>query len=251
MRALLKIWLFSAVLCVTFALQVSASERQFRLSAPAELIESGVLKHLLPRFSLKTQVRIELVEPGETSVVSFGAEGTPVFNGLGRNWAVQLNNPDHAGARRFVDWLRSDVGQRTITSFTVDGASPFTLPQAEAQVVATVSFDGDAEAGQVLSLQMCGRCHVVSDTNRMNAIGSTPSFFALRTLSDWDERFTAFYALNPHPSFTQVAEITPPFADERPSPIVPIEITLADLEAILAYVALLEPANLGAPLQHQ
>jgi hypothetical protein len=85
----------------------------------------------------------------------------------------------------------------------------------------------------------------------MNAIGSTPSFFALRSLSDWEARFAAFFALNPHPSFTQVTGVTEPFAEDRPPPIVPITLSLEDLEAILAYVAALEAADLGAPLVHQ
>ena len=57
--------------------------------------------------------------------------------------------------------------------------------------------------------------------------------------------------LNPHPAFTQVADVTPPFHEERPPPIIPVEMTLDDLQAILAYVAALEPADLGAPIRHQ
>ena len=85
----------------------------------------------------------------------------------------------------------------------------------------------------------------------MNAIGSTPSFALLRTFEDWDYRFQAFFALKPHPAFTQVAEITEPFPEDVPSPIVPVEITLDDLDAILAFVATIAPADLGAPLQSQ
>ena len=39
-------------------------------------------------------------------------------------------------------------------------------------------------------------------------LGSTPSFPALKTLPDWFDRFTAFYALNPHPSFLLVEGIS-------------------------------------------
>ena len=85
----------------------------------------------------------------------------------------------------------------------------------------------------------------------MNDIGSTPSFAVLRTLRNWDSRFQAFYALNPHPAFTQVAEVTPPFDRTRPSPIVPVEITLDDLEHILTFVAQIPPADLGAPIRSQ
>ena len=99
--------------------------------------------------------------------------------------------------------------------------------------------------------QHCKRCHAVTSEGRINSIGSTPSFFVLRTLPDWSERFEQFYVLNPHPAFTQIAEVTPPFAQDRPPPIVPVEMTLGDLEAIVAYVAELAPADLGAPIQHQ
>ena len=85
----------------------------------------------------------------------------------------------------------------------------------------------------------------------MLGIGSTPSFFVLRALKDWDIRFQTFYSLNPHPSFTQIAEVTEPFPVDRPSPIVPVELTLDEFDAILAYVSALKPADLGAPLQLQ
>jgi hypothetical protein len=42
-----------------------------------------------------------------------------------------------------------------------------------------------------------------------------------------------------------------PFADHLPPPIVPVEITIEDLEAIMAYVSGVAPADLGAPIQHQ
>ena len=77
--------------------------------------------------------------------------------------------------------------------------------------------DGDALRGEEVSLSHCGRCHVVSDKNRMNSIGSTPSFAVLRTLRDWEDRFQAFYVLNPHPAFTQITDVTKPFDATRPS----------------------------------
>jgi hypothetical protein len=79
----------------------------------------------------------------------------------------------------------------------------------------------------------------------------TPSFALLRTFSDWQDRFSTFYVRNPHPSFTQVIDITPPFARNLPPAIVPLEITQDELDSILAYVATILPADLGAPLQNQ
>ena len=45
--------------------------------------------------------------------------------------------------------------------------------------------------------------------------------------------------------------MTAPFPINRPSPIVPVEVTLDEVEAILAYVAEMAPADLGAPIQFQ
>ena len=232
---------------------VQAEDRLVRLAVPQALIETGFLKHLLPRFSLKTQVRIELVTPGAAAEAAFSdrAEGTPVFQDVAALWHMQVLDGAHPGTARFVDWLGSDVGARTITAYAPDGVQMFTLPQITAEVEEEIVFEGDAMKGQNLSRSKCGRCHAVAEDMRMTDIGSTPSFFVLRALPDWDYRFQAFYALNPHPSFTQVADVTEPFPADRPSPIVPVAMTLDELEAILAYVSSLTPADLGAPLQHQ
>lgn len=239
-----------AVCLVLLPVWAVAGDKDFRLGAPTALVESGVLKYMLPRFSLKTQIRVEIVDgAGEVTFAPDGP-GTPVFSGVGVTWRMQVAE-GHEGAERFAKWLASDVGQRTLTSFTADGVQPFTLPTATATVVADDSIEGDTDAGLKLSSVHCGRCHVVSEANRMNAIGSTPSFFVLRSMGDWDNRFRAFYVLNPHPSFTQIVDVTEPFPIDRPSPIAPMEMTLEDLDAILAYVSRLQPADLGKPIQHQ
>ena len=243
--------IFLIYVCLNFAPIARADDRLVRLAAPAELVESGFLKHLLPRFSLKTQVRVQIVSEGQAHDIAFGAVGPAVFVGPVTTWHMQVLVSHHPGVQRFTNWLRSDVGQRTITSYAPGEGLMFTLPQDAVVETAEQSFTGDAVEGLEVSRQMCGRCHVVSEAERMNDIGSTPSFFVLRTLGNWADRFQAFYALNPHPSFTQIKGVTAPFARNRPPPIVPVEMTLDQLEAVLAYVAGLEPANLGAPLQHQ
>ena len=92
---------------------------------------------------------------------------------------------------------------------------------------------------------------MVNEKTRMTTIGSTPSFALMRSFPDWDSRFEGFYALNPHPSFTIVAEVTGPFDETRPPPIAPLELSLEDIEAILAFVRTIEPADLGSPLKVQ
>lgn len=227
-----------------------AQDRLVRLHAPQKLIDSGLMQHILPRFSLKTQVRVELV-PKDAAQIVLGTDGQALFDGLETQWHMAVLDPDHAGVQRLTGWLASDVGRRTITGFAPDGVALFSPPGPQVQKVTTVDISGDAAAGHRISRATCGRCHAVDAAGRKTAIGSSPSFFVLRSLPDWQDRFAAFYVLKPHGAFTQVAEVTEPFPPDRPSPIVPIEITLDDLEAMLAYVAALAPADLGKPLQHQ
>ncbi|PRY77816.1 hypothetical protein CLV76_1072 [Marivita geojedonensis] len=238
--------LASGVVLATLS-PAAAQDKTFNLAAPEALVESGLLKFILPRFSLKTQTRITLVEPGTAADASFGEEGIVAFEGLDTVWRFDAG--EDADAQRFADWLRSDVGRGTVDSYEVDGAALFTSEVEVKQVVVEVTYDGDALRGEEASLAFCGRCHVVSEKNRMNSIGSTPSFAVLRTLRDWQERFQAFYVLNPHPAFTQVADVTEPFDPTRPSPIHALEITLDDLENIMAFVQGIAPADLGNPIQ--
>ena len=46
------------VICVILPFAVIAQDRDFTLSAPAEIVETGFLKYLVPRFSLKHSVRV-------------------------------------------------------------------------------------------------------------------------------------------------------------------------------------------------
>lgn len=232
------------VIASLFAGQALAQDKSFTLAAPDELVETGFLKHLLPRFSLKTGVRITV--SSAPADASFGSEGIPVFQSDEVVWHFEKAKGPHTDA--FLDWLLSDVGKRTIAGFKVEGVALF---DPNVQVTAAAAADeltGDAVLGEKISLAQCGRCHVVNETNRMNAIGSSPSFALMRGFPDWQDRFLAFFALKPHPSFTQVADVTEPFPEHLPSPIAPIEVTLEQIEAITAYVGSLEPADLGAPL---
>ncbi len=241
---MLKKLLLYMVLAATSA---AAQDKSFSLQSPAALTDTGILQHLLPRFSLKTGIRITLSEGA--SDAAFGTTGNPVFRQDDAIWHFEDNgDPDSAA---FYEWLISDVGKRTIEGFAPDGSAAFSTDVRVQTTAGVVTLTGDAALGEDVSLTRCGRCHVVNDSNRMNAIGSTPSFALMRNFADWEGRFQTFFLLRPHPAFTQVADVTDPFPDNLPSPIAPIEVTLDEIDAIVAFVATIEPADLGAPVQSQ
>ena len=241
---------FIVIVTLFVATASLAQERLVRLHAPTELIETGLFKYALPRFSLKTQVRVELVaEPGDAQII-LGTTGRALFEGVGAVWHLQVIEPT-PWSERLSDWLTSDVGQRTILGYAPEGTSLFSSPGKAQVEVAVMELAGDATLGLKVAKQKCARCHAVDEATRWGGIGSTPSFFVLRSFEDWQYRFSAFYVLKPHAAFTQVKNVTPPFPLDRPSPITPIEMTLDELEAVIAYAGELPAADLGAPIQHQ
>ncbi|MDJ0638766.1 MAG: hypothetical protein QNJ20_08030 [Paracoccaceae bacterium] len=239
------------LLMVVLSGPVLAEDKLVRVQAPQALMDTGLLKFALPRFSLKTQVRIEYVPEGAEADLVIGDTGRAIFQGPNQVWKMDVRSADHPGTKQLADWLASDVGQRTIASYAPDGTTLFGPPQAEARVVVEVTLDGDAELGHKVSREKCTRCHAVDEATKGWGIGSTPSFGVLRSLHDWEGRFAAFYALNPHPAFTQIEDVTDPFPMDRPSPIAPVELTFDELQAMLAYVAAMPAADLGKPLDHQ
>ena len=192
-------------------------------------------------------MRITQVDEGGDVVI--GGKGVPVFAGLDKIWSVTGSKA--AGPDLFMEWLLSEIGKRTIESFKLDSVAVFTAQVKDQKVAPVLAFEGDLVQGEALSLAHCGRCHVINETNRMKGMGQTPSFALMRTFDDWDNRFATFFVLNPHPSFTQIAGITESFAAHLPPAIVPLEITQAEIDHILSYVATITPADLGAPLQSQ
>ena len=236
-----------ACVVALMASPVMGQDKTFSLQVPDSLAETGFLKHLLPRFSLKTGIRITAgAGPGDAA---FGPDGTPVFARDDIIWHFSKTDGPYTDA--FLGWLLSDVGKRTIEAFAPEGVAMFSADVSVQAVVQTVTLEGDVALGKDISLKQCGRCHVVSEANRMNAIGSSPSFALMRTFPDWQERFETFFMLRPHPAFTQVADITEPFPENLPSPIAPIEVTWEEIEAITAFVGSIQPADLGAPIQSQ
>lgn len=265
MRSGWKLVLTFTVL-LSSALAAGAQDRQVVVAADPALESSGLMAHLAPRFLLKTRIRV-LSVPFEKAAGAGGADvllapvealpdAAPALRDEARTYAVRSTheNADAAAATyaaRFVDWLTSEIGGNTVAAFAPGGTQiyfPATGPAADASAPAPT---GDAVLGEKLSLTFCGRCHVVGPQNRMKGLGSTPSFGVMRTFADWEVRFSTFYLLNPHPAFTQIADVTEPFDEGRPPPIIPLEMTMEHLEAIMAYVTGIDPADLGAPIRHQ
>ncbi len=235
-------------LSLTFSTTPSWSQEVLGLAAPAEVTDSGLLQHILPRFSLKTGIRV-IADDAGVLVLESTPPGDPVFARDGVIYHLRIQND--ARHERFRDWLLSEIGKRTVEGFSPESGPPFSASFKVTAVQQETVIDGNTALGEELSMTHCGRCHVIGPKNRMNGLGSTPSFAVLRAMPDWSERFEAFFALNPHPSFTQIEGLTPPFDPERPSPIHPVEMTLDELEAILAFVSVIKAADLGAPLQLQ
>ncbi len=232
-------------------IEAGAEDRIVRLHAAPALAETGLLSYILPRFSLKTQVRVEQVADPAGADIVLGTEGRALFEGAGRVWHMDVVTPGDADAERLADWLRSDVGRRTVLGYAPEGTALFAPPPERAVAVVAVEMTGDAVLGHDVARQKCTRCHAVDDESRMSGIGSTPSFAVLRSLADWQARFAAFYALKPHGAFMIVEGLDPLFPADRPPPIAPVEVTLDEVEALIAYVAALPAADLGAPLVHQ
>ena len=255
-------WGVAVAACILLSAQAGAAEeRRIVLAASAGLTESGFLDYLLPRFSLKTGIRVTpvVLEEGIQVDVRLGPsdavkQGRTAFRGGKTVYLVGVaeggaGKPEHAG--RFVDWLLSKVGQRTVGSFRANGKQVYLAAAGAGAKKARPTLTGDLARGEKLAFLHCGRCHVIGPRNRMGGLGSTPSFGVLKTLNDWELRIRGFYLLNPHPAFTQIPGTTEPFDESRPPPIVPLEITLEDLDAIMAYVATIEPARLGRMKQRQ
>jgi len=244
--------------------------RDFTLYASPALRDAGLLKFLLPRFSLKTEISIELKTLGKEGVIPAGADvvitdmraptgarSVSAMQGLGKTFYVfssatsDAESPRASKAARFVKWLLADIGQRTIEQFKRDGKSVFSRAVNDEPALTQTPLTGNKATGEMLAFQRCARCHVIGEKNRLKGIGSTPSFAVVRAIADWRERFETFFTRNPHPSFTQIPGVTPPFDESRPPPNRPLRLTLDELDDILAFVATIQPADLGAPLNFQ
>lgn len=273
-----------ALVCTLICALIGASHAwagtdTMTLAADARLKRSGLLDFAMPRFALKTGVRVKIRTGDATTLGQMAGDGTTdamlvpqtVANTLSASGTVKRlraafhsKDAEHGGSffvavpkgadapdlgNRFAAWLLSDAGQGTIAQFSEQAkvgylpgsTGPEAAPKAELP-------DGDPERGAKLALHHCGRCHVVSERNKHGGIGSTPSFGALRAEPDWLNKFRNFYIANPHRSFTQVKGITPPFDPMKPPHIAPMRLTQDDLADIVAYVHSIKPKDLGDPI---
>ncbi len=247
-----------ALVCLIFVAAIPArgDHKDLSLLVAPELDSSGLMAFILPRFSLKTGVKVHAEPLGGAfasgNIMQLQPDtGAPALSGQGQTYGLTLPDKGDKAAMRFFDWVMSDIGQRTINQFAPNDTQMFTGAADSEIVVKAVVPTGDVLRGESLSYTHCGRCHVIGARNRMNGIGSTPSFALLRVFDDWEYRFRAFYALNPHPSFTQVVGVTAPFNQSRPPPISPLLMTQKELGDIVAFTAGIPPVDLGAPLVHQ
>lgn len=233
-----------------------AQQADLRLIVPQQLIDSGLTRHLLPRFRFKTRIRVEAVAEGgegEASLlpdtdqgiaVMSSAEGVPYFLA-----AVTIDPEQRKMVSALQAWLQSVPGRSAIEGFKPDGIQLFVPGAKKAVTAKQVKIEGDAVLGSKLALQHCGRCHVIDSRNPFGGIGSTPSFGALRSLPKWITSFPTFWTINPHPAFTQIEGITEPFDPARPPPIAPLILTLEEVEAISSFVSQMPAKDLGGGVE--
>lgn len=233
-----------------------AADDDIRLAVPTAMIETGFTKHILPRFRFKHRITLNAVEEGseaDLALLSGSTDGQPIFQSVDGDVfsLVQIasTEPVSDAAQKFTDWLKSDPGIAALEGFPADGPAQYAALGQTVAVAEKAEISGDAHEGSRLAIVHCGRCHVIDERNRMGGIGSTPSFAALRARPGWNDLFEAFWVHNPHPSFTQVEGVTPPFDPSRPVHIAPVEITLEEIEAITAFASTIQPKELGRPVQ--
>lgn len=224
-----------------------AQGKEITLASDPELEASGLWSYVLPRFKLKTGIKVHVTygtddTRGDMKLSQEGATLVMVHED-GMEFRATLNRPSPHG-ERFLEWLTSEVGQRTISAFEQDGRQLFFPPVVKVTEESAL-FEGNVAIGEDTSIAKCGRCHVISERNKFGGIDSTPSFGALKTLEDWQARFQIFWTLNPHPSFTQIEGVTEPFDPAYPPHIYPIYLTVEEVRDIGAYMQTITPKELG------
>ncbi|MCV2869232.1 cytochrome c [Defluviimonas sp. WL0002] len=224
-------------------------ERSFALFVTPEVIETGLIEYILPRFTLKTGRRAVIVNSdGDAEIRVAGPNEQPQLARGDTGYSLTLVT-DNPAAALFAGWLSSAPGRAAITGFEPGEGPAFHVPERK-EALAEAAFEGDAALGREIARRHCARCHRVEEGKAMG-IGTTPSFAALRALPDWDERFQTFFVRRPHPTFVQIEDLSAPFDPASPPAIVPLKITLDEFEALLAYASDVKPADLGAQIQNR
>lgn len=92
---------------------------------------------------------------------------------------------------------------------------------------------GDVAKGRKLTRLHCARCHVIKDFNPYGGVGNAPSLDRLVTWDDGIWRVATFFDRPPHAAFVRVEGVAPP--TNLPPAIHPFELTVAELEDIVAF----------------
>ena len=238
---------------VFFILAKNLSSEEIHLHFPEELLMVEFDKHILPRFKFKTQITINAVNSFENSDASIGVKtnGTSIFSDLNDViYKIKLSTTDESKLKkidRFIDWLKSSSGISAIEGFELNGAQIFKALQLEKKETQEFVFEGDDENGLLISKKHCKRCHVVDD-NAFAGIDSSPSFHAMRSFEDWEERFRAFWTVSPHLNVISIKDVYDAGKKFSPVVIAPIELTLDEVDDILSYVSKIKPKDLGKPI---
>ena len=66
----------------------------------------------------------------------------------------------------------------------------------------------------------------------------------MRSFEDWEERFRAFWTVSPHLNVISIKEVYDAGSKLSPVVIVPIELSLDDIDDILSYVSKIKPKDL-------
>ncbi len=249
-------FLLSLALCLAPVAYVAAEEAPITLSAPKALQNSGLLKHLLPRFRFKKRIRVNVVDDADNAdmILANQPPGTAVFSQRsdGTVWYLRLppeGSEHRKSAKMFLDWLRSKPGRAAIDSFPAGKPQEFDSAPEAVVVVQPRTLDGNAERGLVVARKACARCHVVEESNPFAGIGSTPSFAALRSFPDWRDTFEVFWTANPHRAVVTVKDMSEEKDPDNPVHIAPIVLSQDDVDDLVAYVASVKPKDLGKPIQ--
>ena len=71
-------WLLVILALSLAPFKAAAEDRLVRLHAPEALTETGLFDYILPRFTLKHRVRVELVGTPDEADMTLGTDGQPL-----------------------------------------------------------------------------------------------------------------------------------------------------------------------------